>query len=115
MTRRRREDSAEAFERRLKERQSEKLVLTLFVAGMSPRSMEAVAAVKDVCEKLATSGYELEVVDLYHHPYRAQREQIVLAPTLVRHAPRPVRRLVGNLTNRDRLARELSLDRSTDG
>ncbi len=72
---------------------------TLFVTGATPRSMRAVANVKRFCANELSGAYELEVVDLYVHPERAQADQIVAAPTLVRHLPVPVRYAIGDLSD----------------
>jgi len=83
--------------------------LKLYVTGMTPRSIEAVAAVKDVCEGLLDGNYDLEVVDLYVAPARASEEQVIAAPTLVRQSPQPVRRLIGNLSDPELIRKGLQL------
>ena len=108
------DDGTTAFERLLLKRKRERYVLTLFVAGMTPRSTNAVAMVRRVCEELSTGGYDLEVVDLYHSPGRAAESQIIGAPTLVRELPKPVRRLIGRLEDHDRLVRGLGQRRDSD-
>jgi circadian clock protein KaiB len=95
--------NASAFEKLVVEERGKRYVLRLFVTGMSPRSTEAVAVVKRLCEEILAGNYDLEVVDLYQTPERARKEDVVAAPTLVRKAPLPERRLVGNLTNLERL------------
>jgi circadian clock protein KaiB len=97
------------FERLLIERSNEKYVLKLFVTGMTPRSTEAVATIQSICKELLEGRYELEVVDLYENPGTAGKQQIVAAPTLVKEAPLPVRRLVGDLANRPRVLGALNL------
>lgn len=103
------ESTTEAFERLVVERGDERYVLRLFVTGMTPRSTEAVAVLKEICETLLGGRYELEVVDLYRNPERAAPEQVVAAPTLVKRSPLPERRLVGNLADRDRVVSGLGL------
>ena len=97
------------FERLVVERDDRHYVLRLFVTGMTPRSVEAIAVLKEICERLLRGRYDLEVVDLYQHPERAAPEQVVAAPTLVRHSPLPLRRLIGNLADRERLMSGLGL------
>jgi len=89
----------------------ERYVLRLYVAGMSPRSTEAVATVKRVCEERLANRYELDVIDLYQAPSRAREDQIVATPTLVRHQPSPIRRLIGDLGNIERVLGALILAR----
>jgi circadian clock protein KaiB len=99
----------EEFERLLQERSSERYVLKLYVTGMTPRSTEAVAMVKGICEDLLPGRHDLEVIDLYEDPRTASLHQVVAAPTLVRQLPLPVRRLVGNLSDRVRVLEALNL------
>jgi circadian clock protein KaiB len=103
------ETTTDRFERLVVEHAAEKYVLRLYVTGMTPRSTEAVAIIKAMCEELLSGNYDLEVVDVYQDPARASAEQIVAAPTLVKQRPLPERRLIGNLSNRERVVRALRL------
>ena len=85
-------------------------VLRLYVLGMAPASTEAIRVVREVCEELLPAQHELEIIDLYDDPDRAGREQIVAAPTLVREAPLPRRRVVGSLSKRARVLEALALE-----
>ena len=102
----------QVFERLLVERGQERYVLKLFVTGMTNRSTEAVAAIKSLCQDLLDGRYDLEVVDLYEHPELASKQQVIAAPTLVKESPEPARRMIGNLSDRERLKRGLDLDES---
>lgn len=82
----------------------DRYVLRLYVTGMSPRSTEAVATVKRICDERLPNRYELDIIDLYQSPSRAREDQIVATPTLVRQTPSPIRRLIGDLGNIDRVA-----------
>ena len=77
--------------------------LTLFITGATPRSMRAVANVRDFCERELTDSYDLEIVDLYEHPERAQPANVIAAPTLVRDRPKPMKLLVGDMADAERL------------
>ena len=77
--------------------------LTLFVTGATPRSMRAVANVRNFCERELQGAYDLEVVDLYDAPERAQPANIIVAPTLIRHDPKPVKLLIGDMSDTERL------------
>jgi circadian clock protein KaiB len=89
-----------AFEEALANRsRSGPYVLRLFVTGNSPRSARAIQNIRAICDRELPGQYELEVIDLYQHPEQAQPEQIVVAPTLLKALPLPVRRLVGDLSN----------------
>ena len=77
--------------------------LTLFVTGATHRSMRAVANVRSFCDQELAGDYSLEIVDLYQHPDRARASNVVVSPTLVRHGPKPVRLLIGDLSDRQQL------------
>jgi circadian clock protein KaiB len=87
----------------------EEFVLRLYVSGMTVRSQAAVAAIKALCEELLAGHYDLEVVDLSRNPGAAKSEQIFASPTLVKQFPLPLRRLVGDLSRRDRVLSGLGL------
>jgi circadian clock protein KaiB len=88
---------------------SERYVLRLYVTGMTPRSLEALRTIKELCEEHLHGRYDLEVVDIYQHPRLAKDEQIVAVPTLVKQLPAPLRRLIGNLSDRERVLFGLDL------
>jgi circadian clock protein KaiB len=78
-------------------------VLRLYVAGQTPKSLMAFANLKRLCEEHLAGRYVLEVIDLQKHPHLAEGDQIVALPTLVRKLPEPMRRIVGDLSNTDRV------------
>ncbi len=77
--------------------------LRLYIAGLTPRSLLAIANLKRICETHLAGEYRIEVVDLKQEPGRARRDQIVASPTLVRQLPGPSRRLIGDLSNTERV------------
>jgi circadian clock protein KaiB len=77
--------------------------LTLFITGATPRSVKAVENVQAFCGRELEGRYELEIVDLYTNPDRAQPANIIVAPTLIRHQPKPVKLLVGDMSDTQRL------------
>lgn len=77
--------------------------LTLFITGATPRSLRAVDNVRRFCEQELAGSYELEVVDLYRAPERASAAQVVAAPTLVRHEPKPARYAIGDMSRPEAL------------
>ncbi len=77
--------------------------MTLFVTGATKLSLLAVANVRDFCENELEGNYDLEVVDLYRTPERAQSAQVIAAPTLERSEPRPLRRVIGDMSDRGKL------------
>jgi circadian clock protein KaiB len=102
-------DDTAAFEHLLDRRDSEGYVLQLFVSGMSPRSTSAIRTIKALCEEMLPGRYALEIVDLYDHPQSARVNGVLASPTLVRQRPLPVRRLLGDLSDRDTVLRTLGL------
>ena len=86
-------------------------MLRLYVTGMTPRSARAVASVRAICEQHLHGRYDLEVVDIYQQPSMAQGEQIVAAPTLIKKLPLPLRRMIGDLSNTERVLVGLDLKR----
>ena len=84
-------------------------VLRLYVAGSTPQSSRAIRNLKAICETHLPGRYGLTVVDLYAQPELAREDQIVVAPTLIRQAPLPARRVVGDLSNTDRVLAALDL------
>ena len=86
-----------------------KYVLRLYVAGSTPKSSQAITNLKAICETHLKGRYDLTVVDLYAQRELALEDQIVVAPTLVRHLPLPVRRMIGDLSQTDRVLAALDL------
>lgn len=88
-------------------------VLKLYVTGMGLRSQRAIERTRAICDESLTGRYELEVIDLYVFPDAARPAQIVAAPTLIREAPLPLRRLVGDLSDRARVLEQLGIAEGT--
>jgi len=84
--------------------------LTLYVSGASPRSTEAIATVRRICDEDLAGEVDLNVVNAVDHPALVKRDHILVLPTLVKHAPKPLRHLVGNLDDADRVRTGLELD-----
>jgi circadian clock protein KaiB len=84
-------------------------VLRLFITGTTSRSSRAIANLRRVCEERLHGEYDLEVVDIYQHPAAAREYQILAAPTLVKMLPLPLRRIIGDLANEERVLAGLDL------
>jgi circadian clock protein KaiB len=78
-------------------------VLRLFITGTTPRSARAIQNIRKICEEHLAGRYDLEVIDIYQHPEHARAEQIIVTPTLVKKLPLPLRRLIGDLSDTDRV------------
>ena len=87
----------------------EPYVLRLYVTGTTPRSARAIENMRRICEAHLEGRYSLEVVDLYQDPEAARTHQIVAAPTLVKLLPEPLRRFIGDLSDKDRILQGLEL------
>ena len=83
--------------------------LRLYVAEQSPRSMSALQNLKAICETHLAGHYDIEVIDLMEDPKLARGDQIVAVPTLVRKLPEPVRKIIGDLSNTERVLVGLDL------
>lgn len=83
--------------------------LRLYVAGQTPKSITAFSNLKKVCEEHVAGKYKIEVIDLIKNPQLAQGDQILAIPTLVRKLPEPVRKIIGDLSNTERVLVGLQL------
>jgi circadian clock protein KaiB len=77
--------------------------LRLYVAGQTPRSLSAFKNLKDICEEYLRGKYHIEVIDLMENPTLARGDQILAIPTLVRKLPQPIRKIIGDLSNTERV------------
>ena len=93
---------------------ADRYVLRMYVTGMTPRSTQAIKNLQAICDEYLDGRYELDVIDIYQQPVLAKGEQIVAAPTLIRKLPLPVRRLVGDMSSRERVLVGLDLVRVPD-
>lgn len=82
---------------------SSRYVLRLYVAGKSPKSVNAIANIRKICEENLQGRYQLEVIDLYQQPHLAQEAQIIALPALIRQLPLPLRRIIGDMSNTERV------------
>ena len=86
-----------------------KYVLKLYVAGITPRSTTAMENVRRVCQEFLLGRYELEIIDIYQQPKLAEGEQIIAVPTLIKELPVPLRMLIGDMSDKDKLLVGLDL------
>jgi circadian clock protein KaiB len=77
--------------------------LRLYVAGQSPKSLDAFANLREICEENFPGRYEIEIIDLMEHPRLAAADDILAVPTLVRRVPTPARKIIGNLSDTERV------------
>ena len=101
--------SAHAFERSVAQAAEGKYVLRLYVSGMTPAATRAIGNLKQICEQYLPGRYDLQIVDVYQQPVLAKDEQILAAPTLIKKLPAPLRRIIGDMSNKDRVLLGLDL------
>ena len=97
--------------RKPKPRKPEVWKLRLYVAGQTPKSIRAFANLEKLCEEHLKGHYQIEVIDLLENPQMARGDQIVAIPTLVVKLPQPVRKIIGDLSNTDRVLVGLALQK----
>lgn len=89
---------------------NEIFALKLFITGASPNSARAIINLKSICEKYLTKKYDLEIIDVYQQPLAAQNEHIIALPMLVKTFPLPLKRLIGDMSNTEKVLRGLGLN-----
>jgi circadian clock protein KaiB len=87
----------------------ERYKLRLFITGTTPRSTRAIENLRRICEENRETRFDLEIVDVYQHPEATQELQILATPTLVKILPEPLRKIIGDLSDRDRVLAGLNL------
>lgn len=103
------QDGLEEYDEVRQNLKDEKYILRLYITGMTPNSKRAVENVKKICEEYLKGRYELEVIDIYQQPTLAQQEQIIAAPTLIKKLPGPLRKLIGDMSNTEKVLVGLDL------
>ncbi len=97
------------FERALAALESEQYVLRLYVAGSAPRSQAAVENVKKLCDEYLKDRCELEIIDIYQNPGAIPEDLVIAAPTLIRKLPLPLRRVIGDMSEKEKVLVGLEL------
>jgi circadian clock protein KaiB len=87
----------------------DRYLLQLYVTGMTSRSERAVRNLQEICDEYLQGRYDLEVIDIYQQPVLAKGEQIIAAPTMIKKLPLPMRRIIGDMSNRERVLVGLDL------
>jgi circadian clock protein KaiB len=87
----------------------DKLVLQLYVSGMSPRSLEAIRNVRQFCDEYLKDAYELQIIDIYKHPEIATEQSIVFSPSLIKQYPLPRKVLIGTLKDTEKVIKALGI------
>ena len=93
----------------MSESDKDKYILRLYITGTTNRSVLALSNLKKICEEYLEGRYELEVIDLYRMPSLAKDEQIIAAPTLIKKLPLPFRRIIGDMSDVEKVLMGLDL------
>ncbi len=102
-------NSTKTFEKGLRSLDKEQHVLTLYVTGTTPRALRAIDNIRKICDTHLKGRYKLSVVDIYQQPALAKGEQIIATPTLLKKLPPPLRRIIGDLSDTERVLYGLDL------
>lgn len=102
-------DSTAELEQSVKNLKKGTYLLRLYVTGMTPRSLRAIENIRNICKEHLEGRYELEVIDIYHRPDLARDQQVIAAPTLIKELPPPLRRFIGDLSDKERILVRLDL------
>jgi circadian clock protein KaiB len=101
--------SAEDFDLSIAALSRDRYLLRLYITGSTSRSIIALTNLKKICEEYLEGRYELEVIDLYQKPSLAQGDQIIAAPTLIKSLPLPFRRIIGDMSDKEKVLFGLDL------
>ncbi len=101
--------TTELFEEAAAEAGAQRLVLTLFVAGMTPKSLRAIENLKQLCEQYLEGRCDFEVIDIYQQPELTRGAQVIAAPTLVKKLPPPLQKFIGDLSDPEPILVRLAL------
>ena len=105
----RKTSATESMEQAVARQAKEKYVLKLYITGMTARSQQALRNIKKIIEENPDYNFDLEVIDIYQQPTLAKGDQIIAVPTLIKKLPSPLRRLIGDLSQEDRIILGLDL------
>lgn len=103
------EESTVQFEQNVENLKKGTYILRLYVTGMTPRSLRAIENIKSICKEHLEGRYELEVIDIYQRPELARDRQIIAVPTLIKELPLPLRRFIGDLSEKEKILVRLDL------
>ncbi|MBI4965313.1 MAG: thiol-disulfide isomerase [Desulfomonile tiedjei] len=106
--------SNQEFETALAKQNNATYAFRLYITGMTPRSIQAIAKVRQLCEKYLAGRFELKVIDIYQQPALAKGEQIIATPTLIKELPLPLRKIIGDMSETEKFLVGVDL-KSKDG
>ncbi|NQE32898.1 circadian clock KaiB family protein [Microcoleus asticus] len=101
--------TTELFEQALSQSQEQYYILRLYIAGTTLQSVTALQNIKKICEQHLQGRYELEVIDIYQQTEAAVAENILAVPTLIKQLPTPLQKIIGNLSNTEKVLMGLNI------
>lgn len=104
-----RRSSTDRLEKSARKAATERYVLKLYISGMTPAATRAIRNIRKICDEHLAGRYELEIIDIYQQPVLAKGEQIIAAPTLIKKLPEPLRRVIGDMSDKGRVLLGLDL------
>jgi circadian clock protein KaiB len=104
--------TTEIFHESVVDCEPQKFVLSLFVAGITPRSLKAIENAKQLCDRYLKDRCDLEIIDIYKQPGLAKDAQVIAAPTLVKHLPPPLQRFIGDLSDAEPILVRLAVKKA---
>ncbi len=103
------DDVTEALEKELLQYNEGMYILRLYIAGSTQRSVKAITSIKEICEKHLQGRVQLEVIDTYQKPQLARKDQVIALPTLIKELPLPLKRIIGDLSDTEKVLVGLDL------
>ncbi len=103
--------AAKQLESKAADKENARYILRLYIAGATAMSARAISNIRSTCEQYLAGRYELEVIDLFQRPGLARGEQIIAAPTLIKRLPLPLRRIIGDMSDQDKILVGLDLQK----
>ena len=107
--------ATELFEEAATKSESQKFILSLFVAGLTPKSLRAIENARQLCETYLKDRCELEIIDVYQQPYLAKDAQVIAVPTLVKSLPPPLQKFIGDLSDPEPILIRLAIKKEGKG
>jgi len=102
-------DLLKEMEKKVEQKKKSKYILSPYISGATNRSKAAIANIKKICDENLKGRYELEIIDVFQQPEKLKSEQIIAVPTLVKRLPAPIRKFIGDLSDKDNLLKGLEL------
>jgi len=89
------------MEKKILQNKKSEYILSLYISGATNRSKTAIENIKKICEENLKGRYELEIIDVFQQPEKLRNEQIIAVPTLIKRLPAPIRKFIGDLSDKD--------------